>query len=297
MGGSDRETTMSWKHFDLTAADATLGAVVTGIKLAALDEVAFEELYAAWLQHAVLILPGQHMSTDEQIRLAARFGPAEYQLAPISNLRSDGTVRPEDDDDVVKILKGNMGWHCDSTYLAVQSKGAVLSAHIVPDAGGETEWADMRAAYDALDPDRRSQVDRLSAHHSLAYSQAKLGHRHTAGSAYSGYGMTETEAPLRPMMKVHPETGRRCLMIGRHAHAIPGLSDAESQALLDDLEAFACQPPRVYQHRWEPGDVVIWDNRATMHRARPWNLKEPRLMYHSRIAGDQVSEGWIRPAA
>lgn len=288
---------MRWTYFDLEPVDATLGAVVRGVKLADLDDQAFVQLYAAWLEYAVLVAPAQHMTTDEQVRFAGRFGPAEYQLAPIGNLRSDGTVRPEDDDDVVKILKGNMGWHCDSTYLPVQSKGAVLTAHIIPDEGGETEWADMRAAYDSLDARRRAQVDSLSAHHSLVYSQSKLGHQHKSGSTYSGYGMTETEAPLRPLMKVHPETGRRCLMIGRHAHAIPGLSDAESQQLLHELEAFACQAPRTFEHRWAPGDVVIWDNRATMHRAKPWDLRKPRLMYHSRIAGDRVSEGWNRPAA
>ncbi len=150
----------------------------------------------------------------------------------------------------------------------------------------------MRAAYDALDPAIRERIAPLGAHHSLRYSQAKLGHAHKAGSSYSGYGMTETEAPLRPLVKTHPETGRQCLMVGRHAHAIPGLDPDESERLLDELADFACQPPRVYHHRWTPGDAVVWDNRALMHRACPWDLTKPRVMYHSRIAGDPVSEGW-----
>jgi len=91
-------------------------------------------------------------------------------------------------------------------------------------------------------------------------------------------------------VKVHPETGRPALLIGRHAYGIPGLSDAESERLLEDLVAFACQPPRVYQHTWSPGDAVVWDNRCLLHQARPWDLQQPRVMYHSRIAGDPEAE-------
>jgi alpha-ketoglutarate-dependent taurine dioxygenase len=102
--------------------------------------------------------------------------------------------------------------------------------------------------------------------------------------------MTVAEPPLRPLVKVHPETGRPCLMVGRHAYGIPGLSAEESEALLDDLCARACRPPRVWRHRWTPGDVVVWDNRRLMHRAMPWDMTVPRVMWHSRIAGDPVSE-------
>lgn len=287
---------MGYKNFDLEPSDATLGAYVRGVKLAAISDEAFAELYKAWLEYAVLVFPGQYLTNAEQIRFARRFGAFEFELAPISNVRSDGTVRPVDDD-VMKILRGNMGWHVDSTYMPVQSKGAVLTAHTVPGQGGETEWADMRGAFDALDPALQERVSGLSAHNSLAYSQGKLGHQHAAGSAYSGYGMTESDAPLRPLVKVHPETRRKCLMVGRHAHAIPGLSATESETLLQDLESFACQSPRVFQHRWKAGDAIVWDNRATMHRAKPWDLHEPRVMYHSRLAGDPVSEGWVRPSA
>jgi len=277
---------------ELAPLDASFGAVVTGLRLAGLDDATFAALYRAWLDHALLIFPGQHLTRDEQIAFARRFGAPEFGIAPISNVRADGSVRPEAGDDVVNILKGNMGWHCDSTYMPVQAKGAVFTAHVVPDEGGETGWADMRAAYDALDAATQARIAPLSAHHSLRYSQGKLGHAHKAGSAYSGYGMTETDAPLRPLVKVHPETGRRCLMVGRHAHAIPDLDPDESARLLGDLADFACQPPRVYHHRWTPGDAVVWDNRALMHRACPWDMTKPRVMYHSRIAGDPVSEGW-----
>ncbi len=277
--------------FRVEPLDATFGAIVTGVRVAELDAAGFEALYRTWLDYALLIFPGQHLTRDEQIAFARRFGPPEFEIAPISNVRADGSVRPEDGaDDVIKVLKGNMGWHCDSTYMPVQAKGAVFTAHVVPDEGGETGWADMRAAYDALDSATRERIADLKAYHSLRYSQGKLGHEHKAGSAYSGYGMTVEEPPLRPLVKIHPETGRKCLAVGRHAFGIPGLGEDESERLLEDLAAFATQPPRVYHHKWAPGDAVVWDNRALMHRACPWDMTKPRVMYHSRIAGDPASE-------
>lgn len=191
----------------------------------------------------------------------------------------------------MKILKGNMGWHQDSTYMPVQAKGAVFTCHVAPAKGGETGFADMAAAYDALEPEMQARLEALSAHHSLAYSQGKLGHQHRPGSAYSGYGMTVAEPPLRPLVKIHPETGRKALAIGRHAHAIPGLTEEESEALLEDLVETACRPPRVWQHAWTRGDAILWDNRRLLHRALPWDMAEPRVMYHSRIAGDPATEG------
>lgn len=271
--------------------DATFGAVVTGTRLAGLDDATFDDLYGLWLEYALLIFPGQHLTRDEQVAFARRFGELEFPLAPLANVRADGTLR---DDDVVKILKGNMGWHSDSTYMPVQARAAVFTAHVVPPSGGETGWADMRAAYDALDDDRRARVEAHSAYHSLRFSQAKIGHEHREGSSYSGYGMSEEDPPrLRPLVKVHPETGRKSLQIGRHAHGVPGLEPEESERLLDDLMAFACQPPRVYHHHWQPGDAVVWDNRCLLHRALPWDLHEPRVMMHARIAGDPATESAI----
>jgi len=279
------------ESFRVTPLDATFGATVTDVKLASLDDAAFERLYRTWLDYGLLIFPAQHLTNDEQVAFAKRFGRLEFDLAPISNVRPDGSVRTDEkSDDVVKVLKGNMGWHCDSTYMPVQAKGAVFTAHVVPSAGGETGWADMCAAYDALDAAMRERIERLSAYHSLHHSQAKVGHSHKEGSAYSGYGFQVKEPPLRPLVKVHPETGRRTLMIGRHAYGIPGLSADASERLLDELTQLACRPPRVHHHRWTPGDAVVWDNRRLMHRACPWDMREPRVMYHARIAGDPVTE-------
>jgi alpha-ketoglutarate-dependent taurine dioxygenase len=285
--------------------DASFGAVVRGVDLRDLESAAFDALYELWLCHALLIFPDQHLSTREQVAFARRFGDLEFELAAISNVRSDGRLREEDDanDEVLQIIKGNMGWHADSTYMPVQAKGAVFSAHEAPPEGGATGWADMRAAYSALDESTRIRIQGLSAHHSLYHSQAKIGHAHTHVRAhasdrtpapgrddYNGYGFNEQDPPLRPLVKIHPETGRPSLLIGRHAFGIPGLKEAESESLLDELVEFACRPPRVYHHAWTPGDTVLWDNRCLLHRAMPWDMTQRRVMYHSRIAGSQESE-------
>ena len=270
---------------------ATLGAVVTGVSLAALDDAAWRAIDAAFLEHAVLIFPGQHLNAQQQIAFGERFGRIEelvkgHKIVPVSNKKADGTLL-RDDDNTMKILQGNEGWHTDSSYMPVSARASILSAHVVPSAGGETEWADMRAAYDALDEATHARIRDLAACHSLYYSQAKIGHVGTYGSSY---GFHKQETPLRPLVKVHPVTGRPALYIGRHAHAIPGLSEAESEALLEQLVDFACRPPRTYLHRWTPGDVIVWDNRCVLHRARPYDHREPRVMMHTRIAGDPLTE-------
>lgn len=282
---------MAETPFTIEPLDATFGAVVTNIRLADLSDAAFRALYDAWLEYALLIFPDQHLTKDQQSRFARRFGELEFDVAPISNVRKDGSVRADDDnDDVIAILKGNMGWHADSTYMPVQAKGAVFTAHVVPQSGGETGWADMRAAYDALDDAMRDRVSGLSAHHSLHYSQSRIGHRHNPDGDYSGYGFHDQDPPLRPLVKTHPETGHRSLLIGRHAYGIPGMDEADSAQFLEELIDFACQPPRVWHHRWTPGDAVVWDNRCLLHQACPWDMTEPRVMYHARIAGDPASE-------
>jgi alpha-ketoglutarate-dependent taurine dioxygenase len=146
----------------------------------------------------------------------------------------------------------------------------------------------MRAAYDALDSDTKDRIADLSAYHSLFYSQARIGHHVGVGA---GYGFASEESPLRPLVKIHPDTGRPSLFIGRHAHGIPGMEPEESEELLEELLSFACRSPRTYEHQWHPGDVVAWDNRCLMHRARPYDHhSEARVMRHVRIAGDPASE-------
>jgi alpha-ketoglutarate-dependent taurine dioxygenase len=188
------------------------------------------------------------------------------------------------------ILRGNEGWHTDSSYMPIAAKASILSAERVPTRGGQTEWADMRAAFDALAPETKNRIESLAAHHSLVHSQAEIGE--TAPASFK-YGYEGHAPPLRPLVKRHPVTGRCSLFIGRHAYGIPGLGEDESRRLLDELLAFACQPPRLLAHRWQAGDVAIWDNRCVLHRARPWDQAEPRVMHHTRIAGEPATESGL----
>ena len=225
---------------------------------------------------------------------ANRFGDIEL-LAPdpaqkavaISNQKPDGSVMGADEHRF-KSLRGNEGWHTDSSYMPLAAKASVLSAQVVPSAGGETEWADMRAAYDGARRGHAERIAGLSAHHSLYHSRRKIGF--TWSRPRPAMASTTKGAPLRPLVKVHPVTGRPALYIGRHAYGIPGLDADESEKLLADLIDFACRPPRTYAHRWQPGDVVIWDNRCVLHRARPYDYREVRVMRHTRVAGDPATE-------
>jgi alpha-ketoglutarate-dependent taurine dioxygenase len=171
----------------------------------------------------------------------------------------------------------------------------VFTAEIVPTEGAATGWADMRAAYDALDDATRDRIADLQAFHSIEYSQGRAGYlptKRTESGGYAGYGYNagERPVPLRPLVKIHPDTGRPNLLVGRHAHAIVGMDPDESVELLDRLAEDACQPPRVHHHEWEAGDAVVWDNRRLMHRATPFDLTQPRRMWHTRIAGERDSE-------
>jgi alpha-ketoglutarate-dependent taurine dioxygenase len=273
--------------------DATFGAIVRGIELRALDDEAWGALHDLWLERALLIFPGQFLTQDEQNAFALRFGALEFPATQISNIGRSGKVHYEAGDDVVKGLRGNEGWHHDSTYMPVQAKGAVFSAEIVPSEGAATGFADMRAAYEALDDATRERIDGLAAYHSRRYSMDRADLHVSAENAdrYQLYGYDiDIEPPLRPLVKVHPATGRPNLLIGQHAYAIAGLTADESETLLDRLNDDACIAPRTYHHQWTVGDTVVWDNRRLMHRATPFDMTQPRRMWHTRIAGERASE-------
>ncbi len=180
--------------------------------------------------------------------------------------------------------------------MPVQAKGAVFTAEIVTDDGGDTGFADMRAAYDALDDATRKRIDGLAAYHSRRYSmdRAELHVSQENADRYQLYGYgTDIDPPLRPLVKVHPATGRPNLLIGQHAHAIPGLTADESETLLDRLNDDACTAPRTYFHTWTKGEAVLWDNRRLMHRATPHDPAQARRMWHTRIAGDPATESGL----
>ena len=271
-----------------TPIDATLGAVVTDVDLNDVDDDTWADIHGGFLRYGVLVFPRQHLSKEAQGVFAHRFGDRMEGRATgrISNQRRDGSVTTAKDE-AFRLQRGNEGWHIDSTYMPLAAKAGMLSALKVPPAGGETEFADMRAAWQALDDATRTKLEGLSAHHSLYRSQAKIGFVHKTDHLY---GFHTKGTPLRPMMKQHPETGRKAIYAGRHAYGIPGMGEEESERFLAELMDFACQPPRIYSHRWQVGDLVVWDNRCIMHRAAPYDTNHPRVLQSSRVSGDPETE-------
>ena len=292
----------------VTPTAATLGAIVTGVRLGQLQDDEWYAIEAAFHRYSVLVFPAQHLTDAEQMAFGARFGELSIKSLPFGNVRDDGALR-DATDPLMRLFKGNEGWHTDSSFQPVSAKASILSARKVPTSGGETEWADMRAAYEALDDQTRQRIQGLNAYHSLYHSQSTIGagddttarglavlhaDDHSDDPARSdvanaGYRAAAT-APLRPLVKTHPATGRRALYIGRHAYGIPGLAAEASEQLLTQLVDFACRPPRVHAHQWRQGDLAIWDNRCVLHRARPWDLNEARVMHHTRVNGDRATE-------
>jgi alpha-ketoglutarate-dependent taurine dioxygenase len=268
------------------------GAVVAGVRLAELTAAEFETIKAAFLNYGFLVFPEQFLSDEENIAFGRRFGELEFGAYPMANQFRDKNGSYNEifpiDSQRMRTNVGNEAWHTDSTYMPISSKCAMLSAVTVPDSGGETELADMRAGYAALDQATKDRIEHLSAYHSTQYSQANdIGDFpvQAEGTVYHG------EAYLRPLVKVHPETGVKNLFVGRHAFGIPGLSRDESKQLLKSLVDFVVSDPsRVYKHTWRAGDTMIWDNRALLHRARPYDYSKPRVLIGTRIAGDPASE-------
>ncbi len=274
----------------------TFGATATGIDLKNLTDDDFSELYTAFLEHAFLLLPDQHLNEEESIALGERFGDLEFGGAPMANQKKhkDGTFGKIYDlqSQLMRTNVGNEGWHTDSTYKPIASKVAMLSAVVVPDEGGQTELADLQSGYETLDDATKEMVAGLSAFHSTNFSQANdLGDFPDAngddlyGEVYHG------EAYLRPMVKIHPETGKPNLFVGRHAFGVPGLDREESRKLIRSLiEHVVSDDSRVYSHNWVVGDTLLWDNRRALHRARPYDYDKPRYLIGTRVAGDPASE-------
>ena len=272
-------------------------AEVSGIDLACpLGPSEIAELRAAIDDRAVLVFHDQNLTDEQQIAFTRHFGdlensagghiakPEQSRLDPrmidVSNLDRDGAPLARDDRRRLFNL-GNRLWHSDSSYRAVPAKYSLLSGRRIARRGGDTEFADMRAAYDALDPETRAEVEPLVCEHSLTYSRGALGFTELTA---------EERAMFRPvrqrLVRTHPQTGRRSLFLSSHAGAILGWPVPEARALLRDLTEHATSPAFVYAHRWRPFDFVMWDNRQTMHRVRRFDEREPRDMRRTTVAGD-----------
>jgi alpha-ketoglutarate-dependent 2,4-dichlorophenoxyacetate dioxygenase len=254
------------------------------------------EIEAGMNAHAVLVFHDQKLTDEQQMAFTVNFGVLEdarggnitkpedkrLQLGmnDVSNLGRDG--QPLERDSRQRLFNlGNMLWHSDSSFRAIPAKFSLLSARVVNPVGGNTEYADMRAAYDALDAPTKTLIEDLICEHSLMYSRGSLGMLD-----YS----EEERAMFRPvrqrLVRTHPATGRKSLYLSSHAGAIVGMPMAEARILLRDLTEHATQPQFVYVHRWRPWDFVMWDNRRTMHRVRRYDDDQPRDMRRTTLAGD-----------
>lgn len=283
----------------ITPTGATLGAIVTGVDLAHLGDAEWADIEHAFLTYAVLIFPSQHLSEAAQIGFGRRFGAieqlvADREIVPISNQRADGTLL-KDGEFGMQLMRGNEGWHTDSSYMPLAAKASVLSAHVVPSAGGQTEWADMRAAYDALDADLKAEIADLITEHSNAFSREQIGIQ----KADYGAENQEKLKPVRHRLVRHDaRTGRASLYLSAHIGAIVGWPVPEGRMLARELTEHATQRRFVYAHEWKQWDLVIWDNRTTMHRARRYDdLHEVRDMRRTTIRGEGITVAQDQQAA
>ncbi|PDH67372.1 MAG: hypothetical protein CNE88_07860 [Acidimicrobiales bacterium MED-G01] len=277
-------------------ANKAFGATATGMDLKNLGDDEFSELHAAFLNHGFLLFPDQHLDEESSIAFGKRFGDLEFGGAPMANQKKheDGSFGKIYDlqSQLMRTNVGNETWHTDSTYKPIASRVAMLSAVVVPEEGGQTELADLRSGYEALDDATKELIAGLSAFHSTNFSQANdLGDfPDTNGDGLYGE-VYHGEAYLRPLVKIHPETGKPNLFVGRHAFGVPGLSREESRKLIRSLiEHVVGDDSRVYSHDWVVGDTLLWDNRRALHRARPYDYSKPRYLIGTRVAGDPASE-------
>jgi alpha-ketoglutarate-dependent 2,4-dichlorophenoxyacetate dioxygenase len=258
------------------------------------EEVAAIE--AGMDRYAVLVYHDQRITDEQQMAFSRNFGALEdarggtitkpedkrlqVGMNDVSNLGKDGRPLPLDSRERAFNL-GNMLWHSDSSFRPIPAKYSLLSARVVNPVGGNTEFADMRAAYDTLDAETKALVEDLICEHSLMYSRGALGMLD-----YSD----EERAMFRPvrqrLVRTHPVSGRKSLYLASHAGGIVGMPMAEARILLRDLTEHATQPAFVYVHRWAAGDLVMWDNRQMMHRVRRYDDTQPRDMRRTTVAGD-----------
>ena len=258
------------------------------------DEI--DAVHAGMDRYAVLVFHDQKITDEQQLAFTRSLGdiehsigtslrgPDEYRLpttfADVSNLDKDNKVFARDDRPRLFGL-GNRLWHSDSSFKVTPAKYSLLRAVSIPSKGGNTEYADMRAGYDTLDEEIKSEIEELVCEHSQLYSRAILG--------FTDFSDEERERfkPVRQcLVRTHPVTKRKSLYLASHAGGILGWPVPEARAFLRDLIEHATQRQFVYAHKWAVNDLVMWDNRQTMHRARPFPANEPRDMRRTTLAGD-----------
>ncbi|MEZ5738070.1 MAG: TauD/TfdA family dioxygenase [Burkholderiaceae bacterium] len=277
------------------------GTEVLDFDPARLDEPGyFDALHQLFETRSVLVLRGQRMNDEQQVAFSRRFGPLEKTktgtvgtgtpLVILTNLDEAGNVIAPSHRQWLEGL-GNQLWHSDSSFKPIPALASILSARIIPAHGGETEFVSMRAAWQALPDKLRARVEGRVGVHDYAWSRSLI----------SPDLMTDAEReelpPVRQaMVRVHPQTGEKGLYLGSHLARIEGMNDADGRSLIDELTAFATREGSSYTHRWQAGDIVIWDNRFVMHRGRPYAPTLKRLMVRTTVAGDGPTLGQTEEA-
>jgi alpha-ketoglutarate-dependent 2,4-dichlorophenoxyacetate dioxygenase len=264
---------------------------VTLAEIAAAD-ARYKEARAAFEEHSVLVFRGQDVTDEGQLAFSRRFGALEVtkvgsqgagtNLVILTTIDENGKVVPADHRLAMR-NKANQLWHTDSTFKRVPALASVLSARVIPARGGETEFVSTRLAWERLDPALRERLENSFAWHDYAHSRGKIA---------PDLASPEERAALPPqcwrLAWTNPANGRTALYIASHAYAIEGMGRAAAQELLAELMDAATAPGLSYVHTWRNGDVVMWDNRATMHRGRPWPANEPRHMVRTTISASEA---------
>ena len=271
---------------------AALGAEVRGVDLRHVTDAQFDAIHRAWLAHSVLLFRGQSLSDDDLVAFSRRFGDLDW--APVQeNGRRFVEGKPEiyivsnvlgpDGQPIGSLGAGEAVWHTDMSYLERPPKASMLYAIEVPPSGGDTHFCSMYAAYDALPEALKRRIAGLRVKHDGTYNSG----------GFLRAGVTPTDDPrtspghLHPLVCRHPETGRAMLYLGRRRNAyIDGLPLEESEEVLDELWAHATRPEIAWAHRWRPGDLVLWDNRCTMHRRDPFDPASRRVMHRTQVKGE-----------
>jgi alpha-ketoglutarate-dependent 2,4-dichlorophenoxyacetate dioxygenase len=269
-------------------------AELRGVTLAdvASDDAAYAAVRAAFEEHSVLVLRDQEVTDEIQLAFSRRFGPPEVtkvgsqgtgsHFVILSTIGPDGTVVPPDHRLSLR-SKANQLWHTDSSFKRVPALTSILSARVIPARGGETEYVSTRLAFERLDPGLRKKLENSFAWHDYAYSRSQVA---------ADLATPEERAALPPqcwrMVWKNPVNGRGAVYLASHAYAVEGMEAAAGKQLIDELMEAATAPGTSYLHQWGRGDVVMWDNRATMHRGRPWPAHEARLMVRTTISATEA---------
>jgi alpha-ketoglutarate-dependent 2,4-dichlorophenoxyacetate dioxygenase len=279
---------------DVIPLDLGFGAELRGVTLndVANDDAAYAAVRAAFEEHSVLVFRGQEVTDDIQLAFSRRFGPPEVtkvgsmgtgsHFVILSTFGPDGKVVPADHRQSMR-ARANQLWHTDSSFKRVPALTSILSARIIPEHGGETEFVSMRLAFERLDKAQQARLEQSFAWHSYAHSRSKVA---------AGLATTAEVDALPPvcwrMVWRNPVNGRGAIYLASHAYGVEGMDAAAGTALIDELTAAATAPGVSYLHQWKQGDVVMWDNRATMHRGRPWPAHEGRLMIRTTISATEA---------